>query len=268
MRLVRHEAILLDVDERPERFGREAGSRRPQVIALGCVLLLGVVGIAAWAARSGSAPIKQVPVIVARAAPVPTPAPPPLAAAPVMAPAAPAPAAPAVALPRPESVAPALMAKATVSAPSKPASARIRPIQASSARRSARVIPAMPGISPTPAAATETVPTAKSEPASEPPARPAVEPALPTAPSSVADLVREAQHAWMAGHYVAAISKAQSALKAEPNPAQAVQAYELIATCACAIGKADAAREAASHLGDSKRELVKATCGKNGVTIE
>jgi hypothetical protein len=90
----------------------------------------------------------------------------------------------------------------------------------------------------------------------------------PPAPATANDLVREAQDAWMAGHYASAISKAQAALKAEPKPAQAVQAYELIATCACAIGQPDAAREAASHLGDSKRELVRARCTKNGVTID
>ena len=56
--------------------------------------------------------------------------------------------------------------------------------------------------------------------------------------------------------------------KAEPKPAQAVQAYEIIATSSCAIGQTDAAREAVSHLNDANRELVKATCAKHGVTIE
>ena len=82
------------------------------------------------------------------------------------------------------------------------------------------------------------------------------------------DLVHEAQRAWMAGHYAAAIGKAQSALKAEPKPAQAVQAYEIIAISSCAIGQTDAAREAVSHLNAAKRELVKATCAKHEVTIE
>jgi len=36
----------------------------------------------------------------------------------------------------------------------------------------------------------------------------------------------------------------------------------------CAIGQTDAAREAALHLSDSKREAVRAMCMKNGVTIE
>jgi outer membrane protein assembly factor BamD (BamD/ComL family) len=72
----------------------------------------------------------------------------------------------------------------------------------------------------------------------------------------------------MRGHHTAAISKAQSVLKAKPKPAQVVQAYEIIATCSCALGQADAAREAASHLSDTRRELVKAVCKRNGVTIE
>jgi hypothetical protein len=88
------------------------------------------------------------------------------------------------------------------------------------------------------------------------------------APATADDLVREAQHAWMAASYAAAISKAQAALKAAPNLTQAAQAYELIATCACAIGQIDAARVAIAHLGDSKREAVRARCMKNGVRIE
>lgn len=72
----------------------------------------------------------------------------------------------------------------------------------------------------------------------------------------------------MRGHHTAAIGKAQAVLKAKPKPAQVVQAYEIIATCSCALGQADTAREAASHLSDTRRELVKAVCKRNGVTIE
>jgi hypothetical protein len=72
----------------------------------------------------------------------------------------------------------------------------------------------------------------------------------------------------MRGHYTAAIGKARAALKAKPEPAQVVQAYEIIATCSCAIGQAAVAREAASHLSDTRRELVKVVCKKTGVTIE
>ncbi len=41
---------------------------------------------------------------------------------------------------------------------------------------------------------------------------------------------------------------------------RAVQAYEIIGSSACVMGETDAAREDASHLGDTQRELVKAAC--------
>ncbi len=279
-----------DVEERSERFDLEAdvlpgkpglaSSRRPQLIALAGMLLLGGAGIAVWAARSGSAQSTTKPVVASRPAPAPTPAPspPPLAAAPVAAaaePAAPAAAAPAAALPRPEPAAPAEMVSATARGPGKLASSRTRPARASSARQTAPVIPVPPETAPAPAAESETAPAPAAKPEPQPESEPPVpstataepEP-TPPAPANVDDLVREAQRAWMSGQYAAAISKAQAALRAEPKHAQAVQAYEIITTCSCAIGEADAAREAASHLSDTKRELVKAMCMKNGVIIE
>ena len=285
--LKRPDAIMSDLEDRPERFDLEAGSRRPQVIALAGVLLLAGAGIAVWATRSGSAQITTNP---ARTAPAPTtpPSPPPLAAAPVAAPAAPAApaaAAPEVALPRPEPATPAKMARPTARGPVKLAASRPHPARAGSASRTAPVSPGAPESAPAPTAVSESAPApaavsetapapaAKPEPRadSEPPAPSAVtaekEP-MPPAPATADDLVREAQRAWMRGHYAVAIGKAQAALMADPKPAQAVQAQELIGTCSCAIGDADAAREAASHLNDTKRELVKAACAKRGVTIE
>jgi hypothetical protein len=91
---------------------------------------------------------------------------------------------------------------------------------------------------------------------------------MPPAPATTDDLVREAQQAWLRGHYAYAIGKAQAALKTETKPAQAAQAYEIIGTCSCALGEADAAREAVSHLGETKREMVKAACEKRGVALE
>jgi serine/threonine protein kinase len=242
MTLVRSAAIVADVDQHPERLDLVPISRRPQVIVLVGVLILGGVGIAVSARRGGSASSTMKPVVASQISPIPTPPPPPLAAVPVAAPAAPAaPAepAPAIALPRPEPPAPVETARATARAQDKLTSARPRAAQASNPRTAARVIPTPP----------ETAPT-------------------PPVPASAGDFVREAQHAWMAGQHALAISKAQAALKAAPNLAQAAQAYELIATCACAIGQPDAAREAALHLSDSKREAVRAMCMKNGVTIE
>jgi hypothetical protein len=133
------------------------------------------------------------------------------------------------------------------------------------------VIPVTSETAPAPAAESETAPAAKPEPETKPqaPSTATAEPEpTPPAPPTVDDLVREAQKAWMRGHYAVAISEAQAALKSEPKQAQAVQAYEIIATSSCAIGQADTAREAASHLSDTKRELVKAACEKHGVTIE
>jgi hypothetical protein len=134
---------------------------------------------------------------------------------------------------------------------------------------------------PTPAAETAPAPAAESEtapaPAAKPNPRPKSDPPSPStatakpeppAPENVDDLVREAQRAWMRGHHAVAIGKAQAALKGAPTQAQAVQAYEIIGTCSCALGEAGAAREAASHLSDTKRELVKAVCEKHGVTID
>jgi hypothetical protein len=80
--------------------------------------------------------------------------------------------------------------------------------------------------------------------------------------------VREAQQAWLGGQHTVAVSRAQAALNASPKPAQAMQAYEIIATCSCALRKRDTALAAASHLTTSRRELVKAVCAKNGVPFE
>jgi serine/threonine-protein kinase len=323
--LERPEAIVSDIEERPARYNREASSRRPQVMALVGVLVLGGAGIAVWATRGDWALGTTEPVAVSKPAwaPTPAPAPPPLAADPVAAPAAPAappptpapsppvlaaapvapppaPAAPvakpapAAALPKPEPVAPAKTATTPPRAPVKLVASRTRSAQANTARRAARGRPvpaeAAPGSAtgfekvPVPAAESEPAPTAKPKPQPEaetaPVAKPKPQPeSEPSAPSTASagpapasptadDLVREAQRAWMRGHYAVAIDRAQAALKAEPKHAQAMQAYEIIATCSCAIGQADTAREAASHLSDTKRELVKETCEKHGVTIE
>ncbi len=80
--------------------------------------------------------------------------------------------------------------------------------------------------------------------------------------------MHEAQQAWMRGHYALAIDRARAALEREATAAQASQAYEIIGACSCAIGEGNAAREAAAHLGEARRETVKAACAKQGLTIE
>ena len=267
--LERPAAIISDVEDRAEPLDLEAvalpdklglaSSHRRQLIAVAGMLLLGSAGIAVWAAHSGSARSTTKPVFASPTALAPAPSPPPMPAAPVAAPAAPAETAQVAALPRPEPAAPAETAEATARGPDKLASSRTRPARTSNARRTVPVIPVPPETAP--------APVAKPEPPV--PSAATVEPKpTPPAPADVDDLVREAQHAWMGGLCAAAIGKAKAALKAEPKHAQAVQAYEIIATCSCAIGAAGTASEAASHLSDTKREMVKAMCMKNGVNVE
>jgi serine/threonine-protein kinase len=340
-RIEQPDEILSAVGERPERSGwqdddfsgrrQPTRSRRPQVMAVAFVLLLGGAGVTLWAARNVLAPGTTRPVVAARTAPVAAPAPSPLtgAAAPAAVPAAPVPVAPppatppppraeppvaapapsappvgaaaAVAPARPAPLARAEATRAKARGPGKLAATRSHPTRAKGARRKAPLPPALSeGIAepetapaaqatpepeaeaPTPSKAAAEAPTpSKAEAEAPTPSKAvaeaeapapskAVAEAEPTAPAPPAagDLVREAQLAWMRGHYALAISKAQAALDAGPKPSQAMQAYEVIGTSSCALRDADAARDAVSHLGEKKRETVKAVCEKNGVTIE
>src|ERR1017187_836536 len=131
---------MLD-EERPEHFGPEADvlldktglptSRRPWVMALVGALLLGGVGIAVWAARSGSAPHTMKPVVVSAPVPTPAPSPAPVAAAPVGVPAAPVPT-PAAS---PPPVAAPPVAAAPVVAPAAPATADRKSTRLNSSHR-------------------------------------------------------------------------------------------------------------------------------------
>jgi predicted house-cleaning NTP pyrophosphatase (Maf/HAM1 superfamily) len=85
---------------------------------------------------------------------------------------------------------------------------------------------------------------------------------------SVEDRMREAQQASRKRQHKSAIRKARAVLKAEPKPAQVMQAYQIIATSSCALGKAAGAREAASHLDRPTLAAVRAACKKEGVAIE
>ncbi len=287
----RPEAMVPDADERPAHFNLEEDilpvSRWPRAIAVVGVLLLGGVGIAIWASHSGSAQSVAKPATAPRPAPVAMPAPPPpppaaaaaTAPAPTLAPSPPhlatpptmapvvAPIAPAKQTAAPPSLAPnppAEMARPAARGPDKLASSRLRPARANGARRTLRMSRASPEAAPPsakPVPLPETAPRVGSTATTE------GQPTSP-APANADELVHGAQQAWMGGHYALAISKARAALKAEPKPAQAAQAYEIIGTSLCAIGEADAAREAASHLDGANRELVKTMCEKTGVRIE
>jgi predicted house-cleaning NTP pyrophosphatase (Maf/HAM1 superfamily) len=85
---------------------------------------------------------------------------------------------------------------------------------------------------------------------------------------SVEDRLREAQRASRTGHHKSAIRKARAVLKADPKPGQVMQAYQVIATSSCALGKIAAVRDAATHLDKRALATVRAACKKDGVTIE
>jgi hypothetical protein len=72
----------------------------------------------------------------------------------------------------------------------------------------------------------------------------------------------------MGGQNAVAIARAQAALKAGPGPAQATQAYEIIGMCACTLRDAATARDAISHVGITRREMIKGACQENGVLIK
>ena len=117
----------------------------------------------------------------------------------------------------------------------------------------APILPSLPEPVPTPSPAAPPVAVT-----------PTPAPAAPSAPD-VDALLRDAQQAWSRQHYAVAIDKAREALKADPRRQAA---HQIIAVCSCAIGNADDAREAVSHLDDYKRKLVRSLCQRHGVTLE
>jgi hypothetical protein len=128
---------------------------------------------------------------------------------------------------------------------------------------------------PTPAAPAKAANQSATKPTAQPDSESAapsktnalVNPA-PRPPASAADLIREAQQAWLAGQNATAIAKARAGLKAQPTTAQTTQAYEIIGICSCGLRDGRTAREAASHLSTVRRGVVRADCEKNGVPID
>jgi serine/threonine protein kinase len=219
---------------------------------------------AAAPATAPAAPVSTPPKAAAAAPATPAAAPP--AAPPVPSPVASphqAKAAPVAVSPKPEPAAPETPgAKASV-ARDLPAS-QAQPARASNVARTATAPSA-------PASKRKTAPGQARKPSDAVPqptkrAAPSTPPRL--ALTTVDDLVRDAQRAWMGGQNALAISRAQAALKAGPGPAQAMQAYEIIGMCSCALRDAATAREAASHVSSTRRDTIKEVCEKNGVLIK
>jgi serine/threonine-protein kinase len=274
-------------------------SPAPWLIAIGGVLLVGLA-IAFLPEGDGARPTAQPAATIA--SPASTPAAPapagPAAIAPATTPVAPAPSAPAAAAAAPVPAVPVVPAtEPAVAVPEPPPVPAVRvvpsqgenPVPVAKAASSAshrghhkkergavavksRVSDEARSPTPEPAATAEVAARSETEPAS------AADPFAPSEPEasegatgsslSVEDRMREAQRASRKGHHKPAIRKARAVLKAEPKPGQVMQAYQIIATSSCALGKVAAAREAASHLDRPALAAVRAACKKDGVAIE
>ena len=77
-------------------------------------------------------------------------------------------------------------------------------------------------------------------------------------------LMKQAREAWLRGQCGAAVDLSRKALHAKPGMSDA---YQIIAVCSCTLKDADAAGRAYAKLDDKNRNLVRALCQKNGVTV-
>jgi serine/threonine protein kinase len=241
-------------------------SRKPLV----ALVLLLLVGAAAWAFRDRilpSGPTANLPVS-SRPTP-PAPAPPPVPAPPPQAEPAKTPpeAAPMAATPTPKPAPAAepsakpvarepllgLAPAASKTSPEKTAPPRARSGPGMAASLAAIPRDPLPN-PPAPAAAPA------AEPATPPPAAAAAEPA-----GDIEALLRDAQQAWSRQYYAVAIDKAEAALKIDPSRQTA---YQIVAVCSCALRQADAAKQAISHLDEHKRRMVQTLCQHHGVSLE
>jgi serine/threonine-protein kinase len=264
--------VDVDVDDRPDRRRKRALDRRdtariPRRRSGSIVLVLVVVVVAGagalWALRERLGLVKRdAPVATAGGLPAP------------VAPTKPAPSTATSVAPVQGSpgtaTAPALVAPGAVAnlggtkpvpllAPGKPVeadkAAQARPRPGAGGRRTT---PPLPPSIPLPAIPVPPEPVAAAPaPASpSPPPAPAVD---------VNALLKEAQQAWSRRYYGVAIDKAREVLKASPGRHDA---YQIIAVCSCAVGAAEDAREAVSHLDSHKQKLVQSLCKNHGVTLE
>jgi hypothetical protein len=239
------------------------------VVALALLML---AGAAAWALRDRIRPsgsMTNAPVSTRPTAPAPVPPPPPQAE-PVKTPPEPAPIA-AAPKPKLEPTAADTSAKPAAGEPllglapaaSKTSLEKIAPTRTrlgpgSGSTASLATIPRAPLPSaPTPPPTAAAPPTAPAAPA------PAAAPAKAT--GDIEGLLREAQEAWSKQYYAVAIDKAEAALTIDPGRQTA---YQIIAVCSCALRKADAAKQAVSHLDEHKHRMVQALCQRHGVTLE
>ena len=121
--------------------------------------------------------------------------------------------------------------------------------------------PAKPRPSPPTLTATEAPPRAERP---DPPAKHA-EPAASEGDAPDPDaLMKQAREAWLKQQCGQAVDLARKALHAKPGM---TDAYQIIAVCSCTLKDGDAANRAYAKLDDKNRNLVRALCQKNGVTV-
>jgi pSer/pThr/pTyr-binding forkhead associated (FHA) protein len=120
--------------------------------------------------------------------------------------------------------------------------------------------PAKPRPSPT-LTATEAPPRAERAEAAAKPAAPAASEGEAADPDA---LMKQAREAWLKQQCGAAVDLSRKALHAKPGM---TDAYQIIAVCSCTLKDADAAGRAYAKLDDKNRNLVRALCQKNGVTV-
>jgi hypothetical protein len=77
-------------------------------------------------------------------------------------------------------------------------------------------------------------------------------------------LMKQAREAWLRQQCGSAVDLARKALHAKPGM---TDAYQIIAVCSCTLKDVDAAARAYAKLDDKNRNLVRALCQKNGVTV-
>jgi pSer/pThr/pTyr-binding forkhead associated (FHA) protein len=77
-------------------------------------------------------------------------------------------------------------------------------------------------------------------------------------------LMKQAREAWLRGQCGSAVDLSRKALHAKPGMNDA---YQVIAVCSCTLKDVDAATRAYAKLDDKNRNLVRALCQKNGVTV-
>ena len=76
--------------------------------------------------------------------------------------------------------------------------------------------------------------------------------------------MKQAREAWLRGQCGSAVDLSRKALHAKPGMNDA---YQVIAVCSCTLKDVDAATRAYAKLDDKNRNLVRALCQKNGVTV-